>query len=141
MMKPLMKRLTKPTLNLFFILIAAFSAEARSSFEPNSGFVPPECTTESWCVMTVTECFVGFVDHSNGFNQALAHFSAVRKATALCPVSYSSFPERRVIQGPVESGAYRSEIFTNEDEAKANALSICNRYRTDWVAAAPVCRN
>ena len=144
-----MNSLVKQSLNAVFMLLALVSFDALAtpsiqsiaSLEHISGFVPPECTVESWCVMTVTDCFVGSVDHSNGFNQALSHFSAVRKATALCPVGYSNFPERRTIQGPVESAAYRSEIFTNEDDAKANALSICNRYRVDWVAAAPVCHN
>ena len=102
---------------------------------------PPECLVESWCVLSSTECFVPYVDHTNGFSQAISQFSVVRKGVLLCPVPYSSFPERRNIQGPVESASYRSEVFTDDEKAKEQAMSICNRYRTDWLAAAPACKN
>jgi hypothetical protein len=103
------------------------------------GFVPRECTVESWCLDRVTDCFVGYVSKPQGLWQAHAQYSVVRKVVALCPSGYYGQPERRNITGPVEAVQFRGEVMTREDAARESALALCRTYRQDWVSAAPRC--
>ncbi|OFZ22369.1 MAG: hypothetical protein A2X94_00005 [Bdellovibrionales bacterium GWB1_55_8] len=100
--------------------------------------VPPGCTVEDWCLKKATECFVGYVTNPQGLYRAHSQYSVVRRITAICE-SYYNGRERRVITGPVEPVSFSSGVESSEGRARAAALQLCERYREDWVSAAPAC--
>jgi hypothetical protein len=105
------------------------------------GFVPDNCTVESWCYVKATECMFGHFTQPQGLWQGHAQYSVLRKVVALCPAanSYNGQMERRTILGPVEPIQFQSGVETTQEKAQTSAMDLCKPYRADWLGAAPKC--
>ena len=103
-----------------------------------ASYVPADCSVESWCRVSATECFLGYTANPGGLWQGHAQYSVVLRAVAYCPTGYGKWEKRTFMSG-VEPQQFTSAVETNREAASTGALNLCKSYREDWLAAAPVC--
>lgn len=121
------------TMVFLFGIMIMFSGFAQA------GFIPPNCSVESWCLKKATPCFLGNVQEVRGNYFGYSRYSVVREVVALCQIDYYGNWERRVILGPVEPVDFRSGAEYSYEQASSAAMNLCERYRDDWISAAPAC--
>lgn len=109
------------------------------SVQAQVDWIPANCVVQDWCLKSVTSCFIGFVSHPSGLYQAQAQYSIVRVAQVECH-SYYGGVSQSTLTGPVEAATFTSEVESDESTARSEAFNLCERYRTDYVSAAPACK-